>query len=205
MSNNLDIWGTAVPPANRRLILDPYEGDLRTELRDFLYGSGQEVAHAQRGLYRKMRVDGQGRMIRCSCVDLVTHEPDRDPDCELCLGMGHLWDESWLDYYLVEVGLDSAMALREEYEEPGLLRVPRMVIYTDYLVEPTIIRGHIEDRIVSMKRTVEGALVVPYQRERVYRLGTAIPIRSVSGRIEYWKFTVHSDDIDGRGLGSDVQ
>jgi len=201
-NSNTYMWGRQSSTVATRTYHTTVEGDLRDELAKFLYGSSREIPKAQRGLYRKMKVDSSGNRIRCSCVDSVTGEPDKNPPCPYCLGAGYLWDEVWFDYYKIVTGIEAALSLRENFVDPGGTNIPRVTFYTSYDIDPVIINGYCNDQIVELKRDAEGNLVIPYQRTRIYRIGSAIDLRSDNGRIEYWKFNVISDDIPGEGLGS---
>lgn len=205
VADNLNIWSTSSTSTGAaNLVGTRKEGDMRQELINMFDGTSTEIPKAQRGVYRRMRTDSAGALVPCSCVDVDTGEPDRDPPCPFCDGMGYLWDEVWFDYYKIVTGIEAALSLREDYEEPGTLNVPRVTFYTKYDISPVIIRGQVFDRIVEVERDVEGNVTRPYRRSRIYRIGSAIDFRADNGRLEYWKFAVHSDDIDGRGRGSDV-
>ena len=200
--DNTYIWNRSTSTITSRSFNSPVEGDMRDEMLKFLYGSSREIPKAQRGLYRKVRLDSNGDKIVCDCVDSVTREPDKNPPCPLCLGVGYLWDEVWFDYYKIVTGIEAALSLREEFIQPGIANIPRITFYTKYDVAPVIINGYCNDQIIELARDVEGNLVTPYRRERIYRISSAIDFRSDNGRLEYWKFNVISDDIPGEGMAS---
>ena len=62
------------------------EPDMRKEFQNTLDGHYPEVSKAQRSLFRKMRRDTSGKLIKCACVDSVTDEPDMDTFCPTCYG-----------------------------------------------------------------------------------------------------------------------
>lgn len=64
------------------------EIDLRQELINTIDGSYPEIAKGRDGLLRKMRRNSLNKLIPCDCVDPVTHEPDRDSFCPLCIKSG---------------------------------------------------------------------------------------------------------------------
>ena len=45
-----------------------------------------------------------------------------------------------------------------------------------------------------MKLQNSGALVVPYKRKHLYRIGTPIDYRSDNGKLEYWKLDCFEED-----------
>lgn len=207
MVDNLNIWRVerSRDPSTRTLDLPIYrEGDIRQEVINTLYGTTREVAKRRTGLYRRTRLDENGEKTPCSCVNTTTTEADQDSPCPFCDGVGYYWDEVWFDYYKVITGIEAALSLRENFEDMGTLNVPRVSIYTHYDLAPVLVRGHTEDRIIELRLDSEGKVVRPYVRERIYRIGSAMDFRSDNGRLEYWKFTVHSDDTEGRGRASQI-
>lgn len=61
------------------------ELDLREEVNRLLYGASDEIAKGRDGLLRQMKRNNAGKLIRCSCRDTVTDEPDRDYYCRTCV------------------------------------------------------------------------------------------------------------------------
>ncbi len=205
-SSNLNIWkNRRSSKAIRQITTSRQEGSMRDEIYDLIYGSSREIAKGSRGVYRKIRTTGSGNTLAkvpCDCVK--QGEADKTPPCPICNGEKFLWDEIWFDYYKTEVGIDAHLALKEDFETPGVIAVPRVVFYTLYNLDPIIINGMIDDKIVEVKRDLEGKIVQPYERIRTYRIGSAIDFRSDHGRLEYWKIVSVSDDIPGLGLASRV-
>ena len=205
VDSNLNIWTSVTVNTNKSPLGVRKEASMRDELISLLDGSSREIPKAQIGLYRRTKLDSNGRRIRCSCVDDTTREPDKDPRCPYCLGVGWLWTEVWFEYYKVVTGIEASLTLRDEPEQPGRVNIPRVTFYTKYDIKPVIINGRTSDRIVEVSRDLEGNVITsPYERTRVYRIGSAIDLRCDNGRLEFWKFTCHPDDIPGTGIEGDI-
>ena len=160
------------------------EPDMRQEIINTLDGSFPEIAKKQIAVLRKMRIPAQ----QCPCVDAVTHEPDKDTFCPFCWGEGFLWDEIFIDFYKVPLKGDAGNSENEEITSPGLMNEPIMVFYIRYSVDLTD-----NDKIIELQLDREGQPIRPYQRKRLYRIGTLIDMRSDNGRLEYWKVDCYSE------------
>lgn len=158
------------------------EIDLRGELYNTMYGSGQEIPKSQKGLLRKFRRNNDGSKIRCPCVDLVTDEPNKDSLCRYCRGEKYLWDEEPVDFYLTEVQTESQLADRETLRQPGLMITQFYVIYIPASFSLT--EG---DKIVRLELDKEGVPIVPNRRRDIIRLSTLRDMRLDYARLEYWK------------------
>ena len=146
------------------------EPDLRQELKNTFKGHYPEVSKAQEALFRKMRSDANGNLIKCPCVDSVTDEPDIDVFCPVCHGEGYLWDESYIDIYKVDQ--------RNEL----IYKAPVMVFYCISSVDITT-----KDRIIELVLTEDGKVSDPVRRKARYKIKQAIDHRADNGRLEYWK------------------
>ena len=150
------------------------EPDMRQEFKNTLDGHYPEVSKSQISLFRKMRRDSKGKLIKCPCVDAVTDEPDIDVFCPVCHGEGNLWDESYLDTYKV--------VTRSE----AIYGAPIIVIYCKSSLDITS-----DDRIVELVLDEEGKAVKPIKRKILYEINEAIDFRADNGRREYWKLDCH--------------
>lgn len=164
------------------------EPDMRQEMENLLDGAFPEIAKGMPTLLRKMRRDDAGKLIPCACVDKVTHEPDKDSYCPFCQGEGYYWEEEWIETYKVQVKSEVGNALKEQMIAPGLQNTPLVVFYTRYSVEVTE-----DDKIVEVVLDTEGNPVRPYKRKRLYRIGSAIDLRSDNAKLEYWKLDCHEE------------
>jgi hypothetical protein len=162
---------------------------MREELENTLDGKWPEISKKQPALLRKMRRTGSDSLIACPCVSPLTHEPDKDTFCSICHGEGWLWDEIWTDVYSVELGSDVGKAIREEIIAPGLENIPLMVFYMRSSVPVTM-----DDKIVEMKRNVDGTVSQPYKRARLYRINALIDLRSDNGKLEYFKLDCYAEE-----------
>lgn len=158
------------------------EIDLREEMYSLLYGSGSEIAKGRKGILRRMRRDHNNNLILCDCVDPVTHEPDKDHFCPKCWGEGYLWDEEWITYYKVLVASSEGLVRKDKFKDAGIANLPDAFFYLEYNVNPSRF-----DKIIEMKRDLEGELLVPYERESIWDAGTSEDFRSDNGRVEYWR------------------
>lgn len=164
------------------------EADLRQELDNTFDGIFPEVAKAQKGLLRKMRRDTSGNMIQCSCVDVLTNEPDKDHPCVVCGNEGYLWDEEWIDFYKVVLRSNVGLSTNENLVKPGLMNVPLVSFYLRGTA--TITK---EDKIVEMETNNAGVPSRPYRREYIYRINTLIDFRSDNGKIEYYRLDCNAE------------
>jgi len=154
------------------------EPDLRKELDELFFGFESGIRHGHLVVLRLLRRDSSGQPLPCSCLDSFTREAD--PDCSYCFGERYLSDEGWHWTYSTYNGSDTGLGGRVIYMPPGALRADFKVFYFRY---DTAIQY--EDKIVEMKLDEEGAVVVPYIRESIYRPQTIQKYRSDNGRIEY--------------------
>ena len=158
------------------------EPNMREELISFFDGTHPEIPKATIGLLRKMRRDTNGLTIPCSCVDIVTREPDKDRWCQICFGEGYIWDEIEVQYYSITIGRDVSQATREKLSIPGLINVPFVVFYIRYDVPITK-----QDKIVKVALDLEGDPAIPRKRDSIYRVVHTWGYRSDNGKLEYWK------------------
>jgi hypothetical protein len=155
---------------------------MRDEMENMLDGIFPEIAKKQKALVRKFRRDSLNKRIACDCVDVVTHEPDKDTYCPFCQGEGYYWDESYIDVYKVLVTGMSEGSTNERMITPGLLNVPLMVFYIRSSVNLTK-----EDKLVELVLDTDGQPVEPIKRQELFRIGALVDYRSDNGRLEYWK------------------
>jgi hypothetical protein len=166
------------------------EPDMRTEFNRFLAGRWPEVSKQQTGLLRKFRRDSNDKLIPCPCVDTLTHEPDKDIFCPICMGSGYYWDEVYVYFYRVLEESDPSNALQNSQESPGLLSKKVVVFYIRYDAEITD-----DDRLIEIDLSDEGVPVTPLKRKKVYRIGRLWDYRSDNGRIEYYKAFVFMENV----------
>ena len=160
--------------------------NLREEFRALVEGRGGEVPIGQPLILRRMRRDSAGGLVPCSCVDPVTHEPQRDFPCALCQGRGYLWDEVLVTGYKIIVAAPAASnaSVNLRKEEAGHLYLPAARFFFPYDV--TVTR---DDRVVEIELDADGNAVVPYNRLAIYELTLVRALRGDNGKIEYWACT----------------
>lgn len=156
------------------------EPDLRSEMEHLLDGSFPEISKKQIGLLRKMRTPLSAN--KCSCVNPITLESDKDHYCPYCMGEGQYWDEEFIDIYRVVKQSDVGLSDQHQPMRAGDVTVPLVVFY---------IRASIElsknDRIIEMELDMDGELIRPYRRRGIYKISTLGDMRLDNGRLEYWK------------------
>lgn len=178
---------------------DPYaklrtEPDMRQEFFNTMDGKFPEIEKKQKIVHRKMRTDSSGALIKCSCVDILTKEPDKDVFCPICLGEGYLWDESILDGYKVVIRSSVGLSSKENLHGPGLSNLAYVSFYFRYNMPLTLFPNKVTpDKIVELVVDVDGNPVRPYKRETIYRIGTAIDFRADGGKLEYWKLDCYEE------------
>jgi hypothetical protein len=156
------------------------EVDLRKEFDEIVFGKNNRIPHKIKVLIRNLRVNNSGDYVICDCVDKVTDEPDQENECRFCLGEGYLWDERFSYCYSSLVGADGGKANRNKRIIPGELRSDYKVFYLRYDEKISY-----NDKIIELSLDLEGKLVIPYKREKIYRPETIQEYRSDNGRLEY--------------------
>jgi len=177
-----DYWG-ALPSGST-------EPDMRQELWNMFHGKYPELPKAQTGLIRRMTRDTDGNLTPCSCVDEMTHEPDRDRFCPICFGEGFLWEESYIQFYRTIIGSSPRNTHRDQLVAPGLINIPLVVFYIKY---NNTIRE--TDKVVLLNVDVEGNIVQPAKRAAIYGFDAVWDYRSDRGRLEYYKGFGHLDYV----------
>lgn len=172
------------------LVVSGREIDLRSELSHILYGYGDEIAKGQLGILRRARIDDDGYVVKCPCFDEKTREPDKDSPCEICGGLGYLWDEEWITYYKMLIASNEGMARKNKPQLPGTSNVPYAFFYVEYDIAPSNY-----DKIIEVYRDSEGDPDEPFHRKDIYSIATAEPYRSDNGRIEYWRIACPLDSV----------
>jgi hypothetical protein len=166
------------------------EISIRNELINTLQGLFSEEKKRQNGVIRTMRRDSLGKLIKCSCNDSASGEPDKTTPCPYCSGEGNLWDETLIDFYRWEPGYDSAKSLNESLTKPGTLNIPIKIFYIAYSEDLTL-----DDKLIELVLDKEGLPILPYQRRSIYRFGTLNDLRLDDGRLEYWKVLAYQDKM----------
>lgn len=164
-------------------------------------GTFPEISKRQRVVLRKMR-SSSGSLISCECVDQLTGEPDKDTFCPICFGEGYLWDESLHDAYLKILGSNIGQATGETLISPGHMNISRVAFYFRYNFPLNVFpascslpHDEFPDKIVEIMTDADGDPVEPYQRQRIYRIGSAIDFRSDSGKLEYYRLDCFEEQV----------
>lgn len=173
----------------RRLYnLNKSEPNMRQELINTFAGKFPEEAKAQSGAIRRMRREDNGSLIECPCIDEVTKEPDVDKFCPICWGEGFIWDEMLLNIYKVIIRSSVGLATKEDVIEPGLVNIPMVSFFATYDLDVDK-----QDKIIELVLNKDGTPLIPYKRERLYRIGTAIDFRADNAKLEYWKLDCYEE------------
>lgn len=188
------------------------EPNMRQEFINTMDGAFPEVAKKQTFVFRKMRIDSDGKLDQCPCVDATTVEPDKDAYCPICLGEGLLWDESLVTGYVVTLGSSVGGALKETLADPGNINLRNVSFYFRYNLDINRLiwrptrkmsesrpvrygKRYFPDKVVEIFLDADGSPTRPYRRERIYRIGTAIDFRSDNGKLEYWKLDCYEEQV----------
>jgi len=180
--NSSSLYSTTIPAL-------PGEIDLRAEIKELLYGSNKEIAKGQIGLLRRMRLDSNEKKILCTCVDELTHEPDKDTFCPICFGEGFLWDEEYITFYKVVISSSEGLVRKDDHLKGGISNIPYSFFYVEYFVNPTRY-----DKLIELEKDLEGG-VSRYRRVAAYNISFAEDFRSDSGRVEYWRLATVKDSV----------
>ena len=163
------------------------EIDLRQEMINTLDGAFPEVAKSLTGLLRAMNKDDDGDLIECSCVDKITHEPDKDFLCPISLNERYLWTESYITFYKVPAGEN---LLLDKRIPPGLSNITQAIFYMRYSVS---IEKH--DKIIEIELNLDGTKVTPVKRTHIWRIHDLLFFRSDNGRVEFIKAICALEDV----------
>lgn len=150
------------------------ELDLRQEMKRLLFGASDEIAKGRYGLLRTMRLGDDNEPIRCDCRDSLTDESDQDYYCRYCHGMGYVWNEHKVIFYMNDEAFRKKEGKNQEFEAINF-----------YLEYDNIISAN--DYIILVETNSEGYITEPITRTRVFDIMLASPFRSDSGRIEFWR------------------
>lgn len=166
-----------IPQRTKRFVP---ELDLRKQFDELISGKDGRIPHKYKVLIRNLRQDSNGKNIKCSCTDTLTSEPDQEKECRFCLGEGYIWDERFSSCYSSMVGADGGKANRNKRIIPGELRTDYKVFYLRY--DENILY---DDKIIELSLDLEGKVIIPYKREKIYRPETIQKYRADYGRLEY--------------------
>ncbi len=164
--------------------------DLRQEFIDLIFGSFQDEAIGMKLLLRRLRRDPVTlARTKCSCVDPISLEPDRDTVCQFCLGEGYYWDEEWAYGYKVVTGSSTSLSRRIAYMQPGEILTETYRFFFDHSLN--ILPG---DSIVELVLDSEGQIALPYRRLSKWKPTAIEEKRLVNGRIEFYIVTCQKDN-----------
>lgn len=166
------------------------EPDMRQEFINTLDGNHPEIAKKQTGVIRQRQTNSSGDFISCSCVDSLTHEPNRDRYCPFCLGEGYIWDETLVTYYKVPIDSDVDNSTLNKLIGAGLINADLVVFYIRY--NESVTRY---DKIVELVVDIAGSPETPYQRKAIYKIERVWEYRSDNGKLEYFKIFAHREDV----------
>lgn len=170
-------------------------GTLEVWPEDDSVGDGW-VEHVAAGTHYRWKVGIGNDLLPCPCVDALTHEPDKDTFCPVCFGEGFVWDEFLVEGYKVVIRSSVGLSSKETLIAPGLTNLSYASFYFDYELPLNLFPKRTSpDKIVEITTDETGKPVRPYQRDTIYRIGTAIDFRSDSGKLEYWKVDCYEEQV----------
>ncbi len=172
------------------------EPNMRQEFLNTMTGRFPEVAKRQTHVLRKMRTDASSNLVKCACVDVLTKEPDKDTFCPICFGERYVWDEILMEGYKMVIRSSVGLATKESLIGPGLTNLAYVTFFFDYQLSLNLFpKGVSPDKIVEVTTNAAGKSIRPYQRDTIYRIGTAIDFRADDGRLEYWKLDCYEEQV----------
>lgn len=140
------------------------EINLQKEMDNFMLGADYERPKGRDLIFRRMRRDVSGNLIRCVCVSENTDEADKDSYCPYCLGAKYYWDEEFIKAYW-------------HRESKGTL-----TFYFRHSVEPSSV-----DELITVKMDSDGALSSPLERIKLYNNLSADKLREETATLVYYK------------------
>lgn len=168
-----------IPPI-RRQRSGAKELDLRKEFDELVYGANNNMPHNHLALIREVAIDVSGKKIKCACSSKLTDEPDQENQCKYCLGEGFIWNERFTRCYSTLSGSVGGKADKIEDYRPGNLATDYKIFYLRYDEKISY-----NDKIVELSLDLEGNLIIPYKREKIYRPESIQKYRADNGRVEY--------------------
>lgn len=167
-------------PQVRRQSSGVHELDLRKEFDEIVYGTNGNMPHNHLALIREVRLDANNKRIKCACNSTLTNEPDQENQCQYCLGEGFIWDERFTRCYSTLSGSVGGKADKLEDYRPGKLLTDYKIFYLRYDEKISYY-----DKIIELSLDLEGNIIIPYKREKIYRPETIQKYRADNGRVEY--------------------
>jgi len=172
------------------------EPDMREEMTNTLQGVYPEIAKKQTLVLRKMRTDDAGKLVECSCVDVLTGEPDKDTFCPVCFGERYVWDEILVDGYKQVIRSSVGLSTKESLIPPGLTNITFVSFFFEHDLPLNVFPKQVSpDKMVELMTDQAGKPIRPYERQTIYRIGTAIDFRADNGKLEYWKLDCYEEQV----------
>lgn len=157
-----------------------YNVNLKVEMDSFIFGSEFEAPKGRPVIYRRMKKDANGDLIRCDCVTLRTDEPDKDTYCPNCLGSKYYWEETFIKSYWMPEG-----------DQVG----GNMIFFFDSTIAPSSI-----DELITVELDGVGGIASPVTRVKLYNVLSAYGYREDNGLLAYWE--VKASPENRRYLGA---
>lgn len=172
------------------------EPNMREEFINMMSGKFPEIRKRQKYVLRKMRTDSNNDLIECACIDILTLEPDKDIFCPICFGERYIWDEVSVEGYKQVIQASVGLATKENLIGPGLTNLAYVSFFFDYQLDLNLFPKNVTpDKIVELVTNIAGSPVRPFQRNKIYRIGTAIDFRADGGKLEYWKLDCYEEQV----------
>lgn len=158
------------------------EIDLRQEFLKTIYGGPGEITKGMPVLIRRLRRDPITlARQRCTCVDPLTLEPDKDHNCPFCDSTGFYWDEEWWSCYKLAAGSETSITRRRLHWQSGMMTDDTYRFYFAY--NANLLLG---DEIIEVELDEEGNIAHPARRTWKWTPSTIEVKRLDRGRIEFF-------------------
>ncbi len=172
---------------NRSNLLYPsnYDGvSIRSEIHNVLHGVPGEPARQRIGLYRRVRLDENNRAVTCpQCRKIGTQDHALAHICDYCLGVGYIWDEEWILYYVQPASsMGRSKAGYKEYLSQGVVETNLVVVYLEAYVKPKVL-----DKLIEIALNDDGTIADPLTRKFMYDIRNVDEYRLDNGKLEYYR------------------
>lgn len=171
---------------------DALDISVRDEVTSILEGTSTEFSRGRWFIFRRLLRDTGDKPIDCAkCKKRGYHTPIVNEVCDVCFGVGYLWEEQWvLGYKWSGMARASGRADFKKHVDAGFYEYNNNVIYVKYDVLPRI-----GDKIIEVAVTEEGEVIIPYVRRVSWDISAIDEHFLDNGRIEYWRLTINRESM----------
>jgi len=168
------------------------EISMRDELHIIFHGNNYEPPRARWGLFRQVKRDKDLHPVICPhCRKIGVQDHSKNHICQYCLGVGYLWEESWIKFYQWPGrGAASSSGGKKKYIDYGVLETNSHVIYLEIGFQPTVL-----DKLIQILLDDEGEPIKPIQRSHMYDIRAVDHYRLDNARTEYYRLLCNRQTV----------